>query len=199
MIARTKKVVIRVIEILVIILMLSLATSYVYFRYFKETTFRVKEDLSPAVAKVVDNTIDRIDIINGAQIVKVDLQRNVRYIIHAQIKDPELRKLYEEFSNSRITTEIQVFSKDDVQNARIIRLMNHEFDCTPYKNTLSYQLVPESAKFVTTVCSISIPPAFNEFKGIIAVTLSREPSEYEKSVIRIALIELSNRIYEEIK
>jgi hypothetical protein len=182
-----------------IFLLLGILLSYTYFRVFKDTSFRVPESLPLEITHFIDNRMDQIDIVNGIQVVRVDLKRNVRYIVYARFTDPRLMNLYTNFSQSRITIEIPVFTDDDVQNARVIRLMNHEFDCTPYKNTLSYKLVPESAKYATTVCSISIPPAFGEFRGMLALTLSREPTELEMDMIRTLLKTLSDKVYPAVK
>lgn len=199
MIRKTKFIIIRTIEIAIILGIVLLSSSWIYFRYLKETTFRPAEPLSVQLGKEVDAGLDRVDIINGVQVVKIDLRRNVRFLIHTYWKTPELQNLYDKFSSTRITAEIPVFSTDEVQNARIIRIMNHEFDCTPFKDTLSYKLVPASAEHIAVVCSISIPPAFSEFKGIIAASLSKTPTEFEKIIVRNALIDISNSIYKEIK
>jgi len=199
MLKRTQTILIRALEITVVIAVLLVSFSYVYFRYFKETTLRPAEPLSVKLGKEINNSLDRAEVINGVQIVKVDLKRNVRYLVHTYWKTPELQKLYDNFSSTRITSEIPVFSRDEVQNARIIRIMNHEFDCTPFKDTLSYKLVPESAEHIAVVCSISIPPAFSDFKGIIAASLSRVPTDFEKNIVKNTLIDISESIYKEIK
>lgn len=199
MIHKTKIILIRFIEIAIVIGVILLSSSWIYFRYYKETTVRPAEPLSERLGKEVNTSLDHVDIINGIQVVKIDLRRNVRFIIHAYWKTPDLQRIYDEFSSTRITAEIPVFSRDEVQNARIIRIMNHEFDCTPFKDTLSYKMAPDSAEHIAVICSISIPPAFSEFKGIIAASLSRVPTEFEKMIVRNALIDISNSIYKEIK
>jgi len=199
MIRRTKIILIRTLEIAIVVAVILVSCSYIYFRYFKETTLRPAEPLTLKLGKEVNSALDRAEVINGVQIVRVDLKRNVRYIIHAYWKTPELQKLYDNFSSTRITAEIPVFSRDEVQNARIIRIMNHEFDCTPFKDTLSYKMVPESAEHIAVVCSISIPPSFSDFKGIIAASLSRVPTDFEKNIVKNTLIDISESIYKEIK
>lgn len=199
MIKRIRKRVMTFLEILIIVSVILVSFSYIYFRYYKETTFRYNKPLPEEVVTMVNSAIDEIKIANGIQIVKVDLNRNVRYVRHSYFNDPNLNKLYSIYTNSRITTEITVFSGDDQENTRIIRMMNHEVDCIPYKNTLSYKLLPESSKFIEAVCTISIPPAFSEFKGIIAMSLTKIPTEEEKSSIEKILIHLSEQLYKEVK
>jgi len=186
------------ISICIILAMVVLSAGYTYFRVVKDTTFRVSERLSPSLVEYLNSSVDSSAIVNGIQVVRVNLKKNIRYIIHAHQSDPDLKDLYKNFSGDMITLEVPVFTDDFTQNARVIKLMNHQFDCVPHTDTLSYRFVPESSKYVTTVCSISIPPAFGDFKGLIAVTLNREPSDDDLASVSKLLVDLSDRVYAEI-
>lgn len=198
MIRRTKIVLIKTIEIAIIIAAIVLSTSYIYFRYFKETTVRVSEPISSALEKEVHTSLEKLDSMVGVQIVKADLKKNVRYLIHSHWQTPELQKIHDEFSIKSITLEVPVFSDDSAQNMRIIKLMNHEFDCVPFVDTLNFKFAPQAANDVAVTCSISIPPAFTEFKGMVSVLLSRVPTDAEKLIIKEVLTEISDKIYKEI-
>jgi hypothetical protein len=65
-------------------------------------------------------------------------------------------------------------------------------------DTLNYKLAPQAAKNVAVTCSISIPPAFAEFRGIVSVLLSRVPTDAEKLIIKEVLTDISEKIYKEI-
>jgi len=199
MLKRTKCIVIRIIEVLLVLSAILAAGLFFYFNVYRDTIFHYPPQLTQAVATEIDLALSKVDIANGIQVMKVDLKRNAGYIIHTHWKTSELQKLFSHLDRTGITAEIPVFSKDDVQNARIVRLMNHEFDCVAFKDALSYRLVPESEHHITTVCSISIPPAFSEFKGIVAVSLSKVPTRDEREILKIMLIGMSDRIYAEIK
>jgi len=185
--------------VLLAVLSAVLLISYSYFRIVKESTFRINEPLSPELVVYVNNRVNNLPVVNGIQVVKTEMKRNVRYMIHAYQTDDNLKKLYTSFMSSRITMEVPIFSNNFKQNLRTVKMMNHEFDCVPYTDTLSYEYVPESAKYVTTVCSISIPPAYGEFKGMLAVTLRKVPTEIEELLVKEMLIDLSDKIYSEIR
>jgi hypothetical protein len=199
MLKRYLNVLIKGLAAVVIISLIGILAAYTYFRFEKQSSLRTYQELPKDVTSYINNEMYKLPLINGVQVVKVDLERNVRYIVYAHHTNPKLQDLYATFSKARITLEIPVFTLDDMQNARIVRLMNHEYDCTPFKNTLSYKFVPESSQYITTVCSISIPPAFGEFRGLLAVTLSKEPNDLEKEQVRIFLEDTSNKIYPSIK
>lgn len=185
--------------VILAILSIVLLCSYSYFRIVKESTFRVNEPLSKELSTYVNSKIDSIPVVNGIQVVKTETKRNVRYMIHAYQTDKELKKLFTTFMQDRITLEVPLFSNNFKQNLRTVKMMNHQFECVPYVDTLSYEYVPKSAKYITTVCSISIPPAYGEFRGILAVSLKRLPTDVEEIIIKEMLIDLSDRIYSEIK
>lgn len=185
--------------VVLVVLSTVLLLSYSYFRIVKESTFRVNEPLSKELASYVNSKIDSLPVANGIQVVKTETRRNVRFMIHAYQTDEELKKMFETFMQSRITMEVPLFSNNFKQNLRTVKMMNHQFECVPYVDTLSYEYVPKSAKYITTVCSISIPPAYGEFRGILAISLRSVPTDVEEMLIKEVLIDLSDRIYSEIK
>lgn len=196
---KTQTVLTRSIEIAVIVAVLVVSAFYIHFRYFKEASLRPPQLLSPELINYIDVGFNAVGAANGVQVISVDLNKNIRYIVYARWDTPELLKLYKKFSDNQITTEIPVFVKGDIaQNMRIIRLMNHQFECSPFNQTLIYKLSPGAADHIATVCSISIPPAFAEFKGIVSVSLSKEPTDAEKEAIREILTDMSNMIYKEL-
>lgn len=194
-----KRSVTNTIFMMITFLLILLLLFYSYFRIIKESTFRVNEQLSTELSEYVKDKVGKIPVINGIQVVRTDVKRNSRAIIYAYQIDDELRKIFSSFIRNRITMEIPLFSDNFSQNVRTIRMMDHQFECVPYVDTLTYEYVPESAKFITTACSISIPPAYGEFKGILVVTLKRTPSDLEEMIVKETLIDLSNKIYLEIK
>ncbi len=148
----------------------------------------------------VDSVLQDNPLVVGIQIVSVDLQTNTRYIVHTSIYDKVVEDMYISFINKTITVVVPVFIKDDdVSNSRMIRIINHQFDCSPFKETISYRYVPEAAPFISTTCSISIPPSYGEFKGIIGVHLRKPPTDVEKDRMRILIKEIAERVAPELK
>jgi hypothetical protein len=199
MLKRYLNILIKGLSAVVIISLIGILAAYTYFRFEKQSSVRTYQELPKESSAYINGEMYKLPIINGIQVVKVDLERNVRYIVYAHYTNPQLQDLYATFSKARITLEIPVFTLDDIQNERIVKLMNHEYNCTAYKNTLIYKFVPESSQFIKTICSISIPPAYGEFRGLLAVTLSKEPNDLEKDQVRIFLENVSNKVYPNIK
>jgi len=195
----TKSKRLKVIAVGLSLLILVLGYFFVYTKYIMETSFRVNKTLSPAFIKKVDDIVARHPNILSIQVVNVDLNKNVRYILYTSIKIPEINKLYSGFLANNITIEVPVFTGNDVHNARMIRLINHEYVCTPLKDTISYTLVPELAKYIETVCAVSIPPSYGDFIGIVGVFLKNPPTGIEKDIIRVEVKDLAESAYLDIK
>lgn len=155
---------------------------------------KIVSEISDATVKKVDSIVNSNPSIVGGQVISVNLEKNTRYVVYTSIKNDDVKKLYLNFMSGRITLEVPVFTSDDAQNSRIVKIINHEFVCSPYKETITYKYAPETAKYITTVCAISIPPSYGKFKGIFGVYLSREPTDLEKDLLRILLKDTADKL-----
>lgn len=159
-----------------------------------------KEDhLNSDTRDYINKAMDFNPNIVAIQIAEADLRTNTRHIVFTSIRKYELKTLYNNFIDGTITKKVPVFTKDQAANERIIRILNHEFVCSSYKDTISYKFVPESGKYISTVCAMSIPPHYGEFKGIVGFFLEKEPTETEKEFLRSILREISLKVAPELK
>jgi hypothetical protein len=188
-------------SLIFILLLLSIIVGnvYVYIRFFNVGSFNLKTDVPVPIQQAIDTAVARDPIIVGVQIIRVDLKKNVRYILYSSLKDPAVKKLYLGFIADNITVEVPIFTKNAVQDAIMLSIINHEFVCYPFTDTISYELVPALAPYIKTVCSTTIPVQYGNFEGFVAVFLSRVPTETEKDLIRIESKVISGLAYEVIK
>ena len=159
----------------------------------------VNQTLSKGAQARIINIVEKTDIIEGIIIVDVDLQRNTRHSIFVSIKDKDIQELYDKFVNGSITFEVPFFTGVDVDDQRLIRVMNHEFVCGPFKDTIVYRYAPTAANRIKVVCAISIPPSYGTFKGIVGIYLKEEPSDTQKDQIRIYIKEISEDVSRDTK
>jgi hypothetical protein len=97
--------------------------------------------------------------------------------------------------------EIPLFNSDPINNVRMSKLINGEFICDPFKDTIAYKLAPATNKsvvtnIVSTVCANGIPPTYGRFTGIVSVYLKTVPTQEENDRIRTLSRDLSLGIYE---
>jgi len=132
----------------------------------------------------IDAVVNKSDLIVAIQVTLVDFQRNTRTVAHTSIDDPGLKTVYSQFIKSRVPIEMPLFTADMINNKRVVDLVNGEFICNPYKETIAAVLVPESSQYISTLCANSVPPYYGRFSGIISVYLKREPTNVEIEQIR---------------
>lgn len=150
--------------------------------------------LSSESIESIDKAVDNSHIIVAIQIILVDFQRNSRVITYSSIDNQDLKILFEDFLN-RAPTELPLFNNDMINNQRLVNLVNGDFECTPYKDTLSSKLLPASANFVSSLCTGPIPPLYGRFAGIVVVYLSREPTGLEIEQTRALTRNLGLQIF----
>lgn len=157
---------------------------------------------SPATPELTQHTIQEIDALGNSsnnivaiQVVKVDLTINTRNLVYMYLKDAYLKNIYNTWLVTRLSPDYPVFNRDTADNKRLVRLINHEFICTPYNETLTYRLYPETGKYVSTMCAMSIPPSYGKFVGIIGVMLRNPVSDAEKSALEASLKRITTDAY----
>lgn len=140
--------------------------------------------LSAGTISQIDAIVRKSDLIVGIQVVLVDFQRNTRTVVYTSIDDLGLKNIYMNFEKARTPVEIPLFTADIINNKRMVDLVNGEFICNDYKETIAAMIVPESIKYISTVCAGPVPPYYGRFSGILSVYLNREPTKIEIDQVR---------------
>ena len=78
----------------------------------------------------------------------------------------------------------------------MIDLINGEFVCSPFTDTIGSKIIPELAKHIHTVCANGIPPYYGKFLGIVSIYTKRAPLPEEQDQIRSIAKNLSSMIYD---
>lgn len=134
------------------------------------------------------------EMVAGIHIVSVDFKKNSRIITHSYITDDNLRISFKNFLDNKIAPT-PLFTENESNNQRVINLINGEFVCVPFQESLAGILFKGSTT-VTTVCSISIPPYYGRFSGYMNVYLKKMPTDHDIITIRQIARDISLRIYE---
>lgn len=183
-----------VVSILLFIL-LWIGFLFIYPKYATTVHLRKRTELSQQLIKKIDDIANRNTNIEAIQVVDVNLAKNTRHIVYISIKQPVVNKLYLEFLANSITIYVPIFTNNDRQNAVIVRLIHREFVCSTIKDSMSYALVPEIIKYVSTICMVTVPPSQGDITGMIAVFLKNTPTDIEKDILRADMKLLAKDIY----
>jgi hypothetical protein len=150
--------------------------------------------ISKETRDAIDGVVAGSELINAIQITLVDFQRNTRTIVFTKIDDPRLAELYKKFED-RSPTELPLFNTDIINNQRLVNLVNGDFICNPYKDTIGAKLIPETTQYIHTVCAGPVPPFYGRFSGIISIYLTKQPSPVESEQIKVLSRNLGLSIY----
>lgn len=135
------------------------------------------------------------NIIKLIMIAEIDTDNNQRFTRWLFAKDALAGKIR---SNDKLMLPLPMFNSDPKNTQQMISVLNNEFICTPFIDTIHYTRIVTLSPPLTTICQMAIPlPRLGMFGGIITVGLKAVPTKDEQDalkleVLRIA-IELSNR------
>lgn len=150
--------------------------------------------LSKKTTTEIDLAVIQSDIVVAIQVTLVDFQRNTRVITYTSIDKPELRVIFNRFIKTA-PAELPLFNTDPINNRRLVNLVNGEFICDPYRDTIAAKFLPESMEHIDTLCANSIPPFYGRFSGIIGIYLKRQPTPNEVDQIRTLSKTLSSTVF----
>lgn len=92
-------------------------------------------------------------------------------------------------------SRLPLFSSLEENNVEIIKLINGQFSCVKFKNTMLFSLYPQLENVVRTVCRVSIPSYYGYFSGYVSVYFSEELNEEKKRKYELAFNSLATTIY----
>lgn len=152
--------------------------------------------LSPTSEKEIRTVVDKSEIIIAMQVTVVDFQRNSRTPIFTYSDNLELLSLYARYVDTNIDPSIPLFNNDQVNNKRTVDLINGEFVCSSYEETIGSKYLSDAGKFIISTCATGIPPFYGRFTGIITIYLNKVPTSEEHDQIRALSKKFSATIYD---
>ena len=142
------------------------------------------------------NKLDHTGAI-GIQIINVDFRKNIRTQAFFASNNDKFKKSVDDYLALMGGTGTSIFTNNEVNNKRIIDLLNGNFICTPYEDTLAPLIYQGTLAYVKYVCSVPIPPYYGKFTGYVNVYLTEKPTDTKIAAIRQSMSELSIIVYEE--
>lgn len=153
-------------------------------------------NLSQPTIVMLEETAARLRLtIGGIAVTNVNFKKNTRSTAYFAIVDPALKTAYSIFQSNKISDTV-LFNDNEINNQRIINLINGEFICNDFKDTIAAKSMPMAIPAISTVCSISIPPYYGRFSGYMSIFLIKKPTVEELTLIRQVSRDISLRIYE---
>jgi hypothetical protein len=139
------------------------------------------------------NFVKQVDLVNMISIIEVDLRRNTRFPRFFFVEDIENSRVIQDELSTLLPQA--VFDMDPKNTKQLVSVLQNEFSCVRFQDTVYQRFVPEVGKKTPVICRIAIPPFYNKFAGYITIGLSQAPTRYEVDSLRIEASRLAVEIY----
>lgn len=153
--------------------------------------------LSPVSKRELQGIVNKEEMVVAISAVSVSLAKNTRVPTFFYSDVPEFARIYDNFITNQ-KEPIRTYSDDKRYNNRVTTILNGNFDCREFKETLAKKFYPEAEHIAPWLCSMAVPPGFDpsgDFVGWLVFYLNQEPStQDQKRLARIA-VDASTAIY----
>ena len=138
------------------------------------------------------NLVRNSAVIKFSMITEVDLEKNRRTPKFWYLDDPT-----EDFVRAKANTMLPqaVFDYDPKNTQQMVAIINNEFICSKYSDTVYQRFFPDLGKRMPIVCRLAIPPFYGRFVGILTIGLRHQPTQEELDSVRLEAARLSVEIY----
>lgn len=173
-----------------IILDLVLANRQEIYSAPEEFRFSVTADMQDRATQMVL----RSKLLNFISISNSNLRVNTRDVVWWFSDDPGITR---EITNTLAArgTASPIFSTDTSNNEQFTNLLNGEFTCTPFINTIDGKINFSLATRITSICRVSLPPYYGSFSGFVTIGFETQPDDISMAEIRASLLQLSTEIF----
>lgn len=155
------------------------------------TSERVNWDISASSKSELHNLVVNNQLIKLVLISAVDLQKNKREEKYWFIDDPEGLVI----SKNKTLLPQAVFDSDPKNTQQMVAVLNNEFVCSKYSDTIFNVNFPELSRTTPYICRLAIPPFYGRFIGILSFGLTAEPTPAQIFSLKIEASRLAIQIY----
>lgn len=153
-------------------------------------SFKIGQETRTAIEARVKN--DRSII--GIYVMSADLRSNEARSVFFFGTDATLNAI-DRSSRASGHDSLPMFTSDEKHNISTIRLINGQFSCTKFPETLLSKIHRDLNVSVKAICSSSIPSYYGYFSGYLTVFLGAVPTPEQELHLKIVIEKLSTDIY----
>lgn len=140
----------------------------------------------------IQQLIAKGDLVKLVLITQADLKKNRRSAKYFQLEDPDSVLIRKKAAG---LLPQAVFDSDERNTKQMVQVLNGEFVCSRYEETVFMTIFPELKPRIPFICRLAVPPFYGRFVGILTFGVSREPTKLEMDSLRIEANRLSVQIY----
>lgn len=151
--------------------------------------------LSKDSKSALKTLVEKSPNIAAIQVVNIDFKRNERYTTYFVSSNELFLREFADYQKSKSKNTV-LFGDDEQANDRLVRIINNNFICDPYSNTIAAKAYPQTGEHVEKVCTMSVPPFIGHFVGYINVHLYNELSKAEEDALKLTVSTIASSIYQ---
>lgn len=162
-----------------------------------ETAFQAEKpttnwEISEETQRQFKALVQSSPLIKFMMITEVDLQKNRRTPRFWYLDDER-----EDFIRAKVNTMLPqaVFDYDAKNTQQMVAILQNEFVCNKYSDTVYQRIFPDLGKRMPVVCRAAIPPFYGRFVGMLTVGLETTPTKEELDSLHIEMSRISVEIY----
>jgi hypothetical protein len=134
------------------------------------------------------------DDILGMGVLGADLRQNEARSLYFFSDDNALDNLNENFQQAGIN-RFPLFTNSEQSNIEVIKIINGEFSCTPFRDTSFSVIFPELNSTINFLCRGSIPAYYGYFSGYIIVFVKGPMNPDIVALLKLSTEKLATEVY----
>ena len=136
--------------------------------------------------------VKRAPLVKLVMVTEVDLQKNRRIVRFWHLDDPDESAVR---AKSATLLPQAVFDYDPKNTQQMVAILNNEFVCSRFQDTVYQRFFPDLNKRMPVICRVAIPPFYGRFVGILTIGLNAAPTKEEQDSIRIEASRIAVEVY----
>lgn len=152
----------------------------------------ISEQSKATIHKYIDGDMN----IAAFQVVGTDFIKLTKNSAFFTAKSREFQRDFEMFQEGKMANSPLMTMNDEVNNLRIIAIMNQQFVCVPLTPAM-LRSIPSAPKYAKQVCSLSVPPRYGDMVGWLTFwmreEMSKEDLDYYLNLARFLASEIYKR------
>lgn len=159
-------------------------------RVISDEPFKVSENSQAEIKQFINKNKD----VGVIVVMSVNMRALQRQPVYMYSNDPSLNELIESYSKSTNMSH-PLFTNEESNDSQMIGLMNGEFQCVKFEETVNAIIFPGIKGKIKGICRVSLPPYHGQFAGYISILTTEMPSSYKQQELRLEMVQLATSLY----
>lgn len=150
-------------------------------------------ELSDKTKKTIKEEVDRHPWVTWMVITEMDLGSNLKNFKYWYNEDQDAMQKF--LYSLKQPTSNQIFDFDKNHTEQTVKILQNDFICNNFEDTIFSNHSPELRSQADNVCSIAIPPFYGRFVGVLTIGVKGPITNDVKFSVRAIAANIAATIY----